>query len=226
MRLVGYLQAISAMREKVEEYIPERGLAHRDLIELVRARYQFEIFPQIGQQLLIPGTLLFQWGKFTTEDGSSFAINQLTMRDDSDIVAATTTDQADAVLEDLVQALDDNLGYRLKTANKIINRVSNLVVEFDGGFDDYIVKMAAMANAINELRIGMPKFNIKRIAFGHGGVEPIADSLSAVERADFLIETRSGSPYQANRYFSSAPLRTAEHLALLERIEEIVRHPE
>lgn len=223
MRLVGYLQGISAMREKVEEYLPERGVVQTDLIELVRTRYQFEIFPQIGQALIIPGTLLFQRGKFTT-DGSSFVINQLTMKDDNDIVAATTTEQTDAVLEDLVQALDDNLGYRLKTTNKIISRVSNLVVEFDGVFDDYIVKMAAMANAINELRAGMPKFNIKRIAFGHGGVEPIADSLSAVERADFLIETRSGTPYQANRYFSSAPLRTTEHLALLERIEEIMRH--
>jgi hypothetical protein len=223
MKLIGYLQGISAMREKPEEYLPERGVVQSDLIELVRTRYQFEVFPQIGQPLIVP--FLFQRGKFTTD--TSFAINQLIMRHDSDIVAATTTEQTDSVLEDLVKILDDNLGYRLKTSNKIMSWVSNLVVEFDGVFDDYIVKMAAMSNAINEMRAGMPKFSIKRMAFGHGGVEPIAitDPLSAVERADFLIETRSGTPYQPNRYFSSAPLRTAEHIALLERIEEIVRRP-
>jgi hypothetical protein len=223
MRLIGYLQGISAMREKVEEYLPERGVVYSELIELVRTRYQFELFPRVGQGL-IPATLLFQRGKFTGEN-SSFSITQLVMRDDGDVAVATTTEQTDAVLEDLMQALDENLGYRLLTSNKVLTHVSNIVVEFDRLFEDYIEKMAAVANAINALRIGMPKFSIKRIAFGEGGVEPIVDPLLAVERADFLIETRSGMPYQANRYFCSAPLQTAEHLALLERIEEIVRHP-
>jgi len=222
MRLIGYLQGFAAMREKVEEYLPERGIVQRELVELVRTRYEFQVFPQLGPGVLPQPTLLFAGGKFPG-DGDSFGIYQLAMKEDGDVVVATTTEQADKVLNDLVNLLDVNLGYRLGTARITTRYVSNMVVEFDKGFEDYIVSLSKMASAINDLRVGRPAFNIKRISFGEGGITETNDPLALVEASDFLIERRTGTSYEANRYFCSAPLPTAEHLSLLERIEAIAR---
>jgi hypothetical protein len=222
MKLIGYLQGFSAIREKVEEYLPTTGVMPRDQIELVRARYQFQVFPQLAPGMLPPAMMLFVVGKFPSDD-APFAINQLAMREDGDVVVATTTEQADTVLEDLVKLLDAKLGYRLSSSNKIISHLSNLVVEFDDGLENCIGKLSEIAKAINDARSGKPEFNIKRLAFGQGGIVDSTDPLVAVETADFLIERRSGTPYEANRYFCSAPMSTTEHLQLLERIEAIVR---
>jgi hypothetical protein len=221
MKLIGYLQGFAAMREKVEEYLPERGVVQRELVELVRTRYEFQAFPQLGPGVLPQPTLLFAGGKFPG-DGDSFGIYQLAMKDDGDVVVATTTEQADQVLSDLVNLLDVNLGYRLGTAHNKTSYVSNMVVEFDKDFEYYIVSLSKMASAINDLRVGMPIFSVKRISFGEGGITETNDPLAAVERGDFLIERRTGTAYDANRYFCSAPLPTAEHLRLLERLEAIM----
>jgi hypothetical protein len=222
MKLIGYLQGFSAMREKLEEYLPRTGVIPRDQIELIRTRYQFQAFPQFAPGTLPPATMLFVAGKFPSDD-APFAINQLAMKEDGDVVMATTTEQADIVLEDLVKLLDSNLGYRLGTSNRKISRLSNLVVEFDDALENYIGKLSEITRVINDVRSGKPEFNIKRLAFGQGGIVDAADPLVAVEIADLLIERRSGTPYEANRYFCSAPMGTTEHLQLLERIEAIVR---
>jgi hypothetical protein len=222
MNLVGHLQGFSAIREKVEEYLPTRGVIYRDQIELVRARYQFQVFPQLAPGMLPPQIMLFAGGKFPSDD-APFAINQLAMKEDGDVVLTTTTEQADTVLGDLVKLLDEKLGYRLGSSNKTISHLSNLVVEFDDRLENYIGKLSEIAKAINDARSGTPEFNIKRLAFGQGGIIDPTDPLVAVEIADFLIERRSSTPYEANRYFCSAPVSTTEHVQLLERIEAIAR---
>jgi hypothetical protein len=224
MKFIGSLQGFAAMRVRVEEYLPQKGIIHNDLIELIRSRYEFQIFPQLTPGMRPLPMFTFAMGKFLAED-DQFAIAQLAMKEDGDIVGTITTEQAALVLADLVKLLDENLGYRLAEANKIFSYVSNLVVEFDldimtGGGE----KFSRIADAINTFRTGMPVSNLKRLVFGHGPITETNDPLIAVESADFLIERRTGIPYEANRYFSSAPLQTIEHLALLERIEQIVSH--
>ena len=222
MKLIGYLQGFAALRAKVEEYAPVKGVVHRDMAELVRTRYQFQVFPTLNPGTMPPPVMLFAGGKFS-RDSESFAIHQLAMKEDGDIVLATTTEQADQVIEDLVRLLDDNFDYRFGSSDNKVSHLNNMVVEFDKGIEEYINILTKIANAINEYRIGMPSFNIKRLAFGQGGITEPNDLLIAVETADFLIERRSGTGYEANRYFCSAPLPTAEHLRLIERIEAIAR---
>jgi hypothetical protein len=211
------------MRERVEEYLPRTGSLPREQIELVRTRYAFQQFPQLLVGMPLPPTFVFTHGKFQDER-DSFAIFQLSMKADGDIVLATTTEQAERVLDDLVQLLDTHLGFRLSTAQKTKSFVSNVVVEFDKGLENDISALSRIADAINRLRIGMPALNIKRLAFGlsSGGGEP-TDPLLAVEQADFLIERRADMPYEANRYFCSAPLSTTDHIRLLEGLEAVIR---
>ena len=63
-------------------------------------------------------------------------------------------------------------------------------------------------------------FEIKRLAFGGGDVPnpqmQLQPTIEAIERSDFLMERRAGAPYEVNRYFCAAPIKTAEHNKVLE----------
>lgn len=47
-------------------------------------------------------------------------------------------------------------------------------------------------------------------------------SQAKIAPAVFSIERRANIPFEENTYFSNAPLRTAEHLGLLEQIEKVL----
>ncbi len=144
---------------------------------------------------------------------------------DGDVVMTITTEQADLVLKDLIRLLDETLGYRLRSSKKTQDYVSNIVVEFDRGLEEYIEKLANMACAINEARPGMEAFNIKRLTFGTEDSQA-RDTLTAIQTTDFIIERRVGRPFEENRYFCSAPMTTRDHIRTLERIEAIARSEE
>ena len=222
MRVIGSLQGYAAFREAIEEYLPERGIAQQDLISLVSGRYNFQSFPQIPPGVQPPQVLVFTSGKFPDAD-PPFAITQIAMTQFGDVVVAVTTEQAELVLNDLVRSLDTNLGFRLGTAEKKKSLLSNLVAEFDDGLERHMNKIGKMISAINDIRIGLPPFNIKRLAFGIGDVSQTNDPILLVEGADFLIERRQGSQYDRNRYFCSAPMSTTDHVRVLEQIEAIAR---
>jgi hypothetical protein len=222
MKVIGHLNGIVAYREAVEEYQPERGTVQRDLAELVRTNYQFQVFPIFGPGIQMPDTLNFAGGKFAN-DGNSFAIAQLVMTQDGDIAACVTTDQADVVLSDLMRLLDENLGFKLQIAQKVKSYLSTVVVEFDRGLEQYINQLGRIAGIINRFRPGRPPFNIKRVGFGLRDTILPNNPLAAIEGGEFLIERRAGRPFEENRYFCSAPLSSGEHVHALEQIEAVVR---
>lgn len=222
MKLIEPLNGFAAFRESLEEYQPKNGSLPQDIVELVRATYEFQVFPLLTPGHPPPAIFNFGVGKLI-ENGEWFTINQLVMTQDGDIAATISTDQADRVLDDLMRVLDDNLGFRLRTAKKIKRYASNVVVEFDEGIEKYISKLSRMADVINELRPGMPRFNIKRIVFGEREPAITNDPLGAVEQTDFLIERRANRQYEENRYFCSAPMSTSDHIRALEQIEAIAR---
>ena len=221
MRLIGPLQGFAAFTEKEEEYQPETGTVQSDLIPFIANRYNFQSFPVLSPGTMPQPVLPFAGGKFVGE-GQPFAIGQLLMTQNADVVVTVTTEQAELVLLDLVKALDENFGFRLGEASKRQLLLSNVVVEFDKGLEEYIGKLSQISDIINNLGAEMPAFNIKRLAFGAGDIlVPANDPVAVMQHADFLIERRQGSPYEANRYFCSAPMHTRDLIRALERIETI-----
>jgi hypothetical protein len=223
MKLIGPLQGIAAYRKPPEEYQPETGILPHDMIELIRFAYGFHIFPQLQPNTPPPASTEFQGGRFSA-NGSSFVINRLIMTLDGDIAIATRTEQADLFIDDLIRLLDENLGFRLRIGNLTKSFVSNVVVEFDNGLEEYLEPLSKMIAVINDARPGRSPFNIKRLAFGEADTSPPpTDPLIIIERADFVIERRAGRPLEENRYFCTAPMATEDHIRILERIEAIAR---
>lgn len=224
MKVIGFLQGFALFHEPVEEYSPEKQPPISDIIQLITTTYRFASFPVIQPGGDVPTTLNFIAGAFP-EEGDRFAINHLIMAPEADLTVTGSAAQSDLVLNHLISLLDNHFGLRLRSSNITKHYVSNLVVEFDRAFEEYIEKLSHIERAINNYRaIQFPRFKFKRLGFGSkaGGV-PQADPITMVEEAEFLIERRAGRPFEQNRYFCSAPMITDEHVRVLEEIEGIAR---
>jgi hypothetical protein len=223
MKLIGSVQGIAAYRKPQEEYLPEAGIHPNHLWELIRTAYGFNTYPQWQPNTPPPTTTEFQVGSFSA-NGHSFVINRLILTLDGDIAIATSTEQANLVLDDLMRLLDENLGFRLRMGKVTKNFVSNVVVEFDKGLEEYLEPISKVISVINGARLRKTPFNIKRMVFGEMDIFPPAtDPLVIIERSDFVIERRVGHPFEENRYFCTAPMQTGDHIHVLEQIEAIAR---
>lgn len=223
MKLLGPLHGFVAFKEFPEEYQPETPAPLTDVVNSIRSTYQFTVYP-IFNPAGIPETFTFANGRFLDGD-KTFAIGQLVMAPNADIAVTISTEQAERVLEHLMDLLDTNFGYRLRQAKIVKSFLSNIVVTFDRGLEEYIRQFEHMADIINRFRLPERReFAIKRLAFGDSP-EPVTgvDIMAMIERGDFTIERRAGRPFGENRYFSSAPLRTQDHIRVLEQIEAVAK---
>lgn len=225
MKLVVSSQGIVAAGISADDVSPERGLLYQDLIQYVGDMYNFAVRPDIPPNIPIqaPPFFLFQQGRFVNND-SAFPVHQLAIFQNGDSVSAMDTDVAEMILDDYTAKLDANFGFRF--ANKPQKRyyLSSIVVELAHGIGKQIAGLRKIGEILTREipREGMP-FDTKALAFGWG--DPAALTLSSpalLERADFTIERRAGEPYERNRYFSSAPVRTSEHVRILELIEAAI----
>ena len=61
------------------------------------------------------------------------------------------------------------------------------------------------------------------LAFDVTGISFGADPISKAQHPPFKLERDIQAPFEHNRYFSSAPLPTDEHLTLLEQLESLLK---
>jgi hypothetical protein len=224
MKVIGRAGGISALREAQEEYIPERPPPAQDIINFVTATYQFVSFPILAPGVPLQGPWVFAGGRFTDGD-QTFAISQLVMLPEGDIVATTSTDDSDLVLEHLMALIDDNFGYRLRSASKKRSYMSTIVVEFERSVSDCIDAISKIEGVINRGRSSPLPF--KSIAFGRDASTLAQENLLLrIESADFIIERRVAQEPKKqfdNRYFCNAPMTTDDHIKALKQIEAILR---
>lgn len=223
MKLIGVLHGIAAFRENIEEYVPERLPPSQEFVQTLRDTYQFQQFPVFLPNVQI-NTWYFMHGKYVDERGS-FGISQLIMSPKGDSVATAHTDQSDVVLDHLINLMDTRFGYRLKQSRLKKIYWSNIVVEFEPGIEEALRQIAAIERIVtNGANKGRP-FKIKSLTFGTSPTPTVAmvpnqDVIDFTDAVDFSIERRADQPFEQNRYFSSAPMRTEDHKKALQDIEK------
>jgi hypothetical protein len=225
MKLIGTLQGVAAYREIVEEYAPEKLPPLTDIMQAVKNRYQFQQSPTFVRNApMTPMVWNFQNGRYTQGD-ENLGILQLVMTPKGDSVASSRTEYAELVLDDLIEMLDTQFGYRLRQSTKGKIYWSHLVVEFDKSTGEYIEKIGAIERFVTEHINNKKIYRFKGCAFGArtSPLPPNADTIDILEDQDFLIEHRVDTPFEQNRFFSSAPLTTDKHIRALEEIESIIR---
>ena len=168
--------------------------------------------------------LTFQQGRFINNEGT-FPIHQLVIYQNGDLVSAANTEVAEVILDDYIVNLNTNYGYRYEGKPQKRYYLSTVVVEFEADIVEQVKVLRKIREILtHEIRRDEASFNIKNLVFGTG--DPVVGVISSpeiIERSDFTIERRGGEPYERNRFFSSAPVRTPDHVRILELIETSIR---
>jgi len=230
MKFISSAQATVALHVSADDVRPTQGILTRDLIAVVGDHYQFSVRPELPpgfppQALPILG---FQSGVYI-KDGSQHPIMSLNITPAGTSITAFDSEACDMILDDYVTLLDETLHYRTKDAPQRRSYQSNILVEFDPSLEQIISGFSVIEKILNQEidRKDYP-FKTKRIAFGYG--DPVQTNifmqrpLEAMDRGDFQIERRAQEPYERNRYFCTAPVRTSEHVRLLESIDLALRN--
>ena len=96
-----------------------------------------------------------------------------------------------------------------------------VTIEFDGeietAFKSMTDIMSLIESSYNQAYGDDVKINLHRLALN---ADPI--TVPQFRNTTFFIERRIQRPYSENRYQSGAPLRTEDHIALLEAIERLL----
>lgn len=224
MKLIGTLQGICFLKFSPEEIAPRGGILAPAITNLMRTAYQARpaVVMRVGQPIntnqIIPA-LAFANGQFSLND-ETVSIVQIAFADQGLTVASKTTDDAGKIMDHLVNTLDENLGFKIAQAETRRQYVSVAVVQFERSLLETIEPMNKIKKIIAEA-IKKP-VDLKRLAIGPKGNSGPFITIETVDEADFVLEARVGHEFSENRYFSTAPMTTDAHVAILTQIEAAI----
>jgi hypothetical protein len=200
----------------MEEIRPPSGLYLPIVFEKVVERYAFVVRPQNVAEAITAGAK-FLHGRLQTHNKTLF-ISEMGIFNDGIIVDSVNTDDAEFILEDVISWVTAT--FALQPMLTIIPRrfTSAVTIEFTKPVEPYLKGLSAMAgqmaNAFKQTYGEEVHLNLMRLAIN---ADPL--TVTHLKNTQFLIERRIQRPYAENRYHCTAPLRTEDHVALLENIE-------
>jgi len=200
----------------MEEVRPPSGVYMPALYQAIGDRYAFVARPQDHGTAITSGAK-FSHGRLITPS-KPYLISELGIYNDGIIVDAINTDDAEFILDDLILWTKNQFEVRDRLT-EIPRTYSSLVtVEFDRAIEPTLRGVEAF---VKNLELALKK------AYGWNletkilrlGINADPQSVPPLRNTQFFIERRIGRPYSENRYQSGAPLRTKEHVVLLQNIE-------
>jgi hypothetical protein len=239
MKIIDYALANTALLVSLDDVRPIRGFVFPELLSSLKDKYAFSASPNPSSPPRMqfprqdgPGLMLAQ-GPWTFENGhidtpnTTIWIPRLELAADLSVIVVHTskTEEGDEILDDMATHLEGKLGFRdiMKTSRKRYG--SNVVFEFDSGVEGGIQIIADLESIISPLlktSSGLPldaKWDRISFSFDPLDIPPSKSNLTMT----FLIERRSGKPFSDNRWFSSAPMCTTDHIRTLGQIEEVLK---
>ncbi len=219
MRVVSFETGKATLLVHLEEMLPLDGYDSRVIFDSIVERYNFSIGPDFSVSRESQSGFRFEMGTFDLK-GKAIEIGGLIVFADGIVAAASTTDYAEAFLHDLIDWLRQRMGFRSPRSEPRRLFLSNIVFDLDRSMDVLIPKHTKLSKDIHK---SVSKHfatdqspRLSKIEFDFDD----SSNSSGVKISGFTIERRAGVPFEVDRYFSSAPLRTQEHISLLETIEK------
>jgi hypothetical protein len=205
------------VRPLANSYFPES-------VRLVTERYGFSAQPSYSDA--VAAGAKFRGGRLIGAN-KKINITDLTIFSNGIQATATNTSDSDYILDDVIRWAESALGFRQSQTRLSRLHESHIVVDFERQVD-------ALLGIFEKLRGDFAT----ALAGAYGLRAPIAlsgFSISAdplqvaaqlhptylgVLSPEFGLVRRLAYPYSGNRFFSTAPLRTEAHIALLEEFEK------
>jgi hypothetical protein len=151
-------------------------------------------------------------------------INEFTMYQDGMVVSSrANTDLLDAFIEDLLVWARNELGL-VETGVPPRERhyESALVVTLEIDVSAAFPWMQKLNATLTERQVN---YGLRPFDFSFGAISVANDPLTYGGRRPipFTIARRVNVPFEADTYYATAPLKTADHLAVLEALEADLR---
>jgi hypothetical protein len=230
MKLISTHSANVVLRIPMDDVKPLGPFSPQSVLNAITNKYGLTGGPAVPQLQLGPGTaevvprvvLVNGTANF---DGRAVGIQQIQISPDFTtlVVSVGNTDDGDLIADEILAMLDADFSFRGAKQQALRNYGSSVVVQFDRGLETYIdalTKIQDLATKVigESLNLSQP-LKIERLTFAFDPTQ-----LPAVKGpvGGLLIERRVGQSYAENRYFSGAPVRTKDHVKLLEDIERSI----
>jgi hypothetical protein len=224
MKLIGAEGARLIVSFAAEEIRPEGGLDTPKFIRLTSERYTFVTSPNVAELKGDYNNLSFKTGT-VHGDGKTTVISEFILLAGAIVVDAFSSDDAELFFKDIFAWATKEFGLR-SPQNEIKKLfISNVIVEFERPVEKMITGLELISSMASQELAKHSNINepaqFFRLAFNCDPQRLPPNSI----RTDFIIERRTNSPYSANRFFCSGPLRTSDLLGFLERFEKAMSGP-
>ncbi len=180
-------------------------------------RYRFATFPSFAEAVQTDQGIKLAQGVFSHREWKEIAVDLAIYNDGLVADTRAGTDVSEAFIEDLFSWIRDEHG--LERPRSITKQyISEIIVETNASLISLNVKLERFARNLTAKVKGFGK-----VSYQLTGLSLWTEQFGPVAAPGFRFERAVGVPRQQDRYYSVAPLRTADHVLLLEQLEEILR---
>lgn len=199
--------------------INPHGISIRHLLSGVAERYRFAKVPNNPLDVK-DGGVSFVEGIFRTSSEIDVGVSLTAYADGLVADSFSNTNYTTEFLRDLAQFAEE-LGYKFPTESEIgKSYTSTLGVSCELSLPKFTPTLNEIALFLEQNTITMDG---KPRRYEFGGIEIYTEDAGQNKApSPFKFERKWGVPWTTNRYISQAPLETDKHVALLERLEEIL----
>lgn len=221
MKVIAYETCKIVMLFQLEEVVPLGGVSDPDVIAKIAARYRFTKEPDLKLEELAKSGYKFELGNFMFHD-ANVRIVDFSLFHDGIVLNATRSDGAEAFLDDIISYMKSEFSFRDFITQPRKYFQSQMVVEFDKSPARLIRPLEGITAALSKLLADTYSVKVPtdffRLDFDFDRTKNLVPN--SIQKV--IIERRIGIPFEKERYFCAAPLRTADHEAFLREIEGLI----
>jgi len=223
MKVISYDSSRLTSLFPFEEVVPLAGANDREIVESIKAKYDFLTGPDLSKsEEIAKSGYKFENGQFSF-NSENFRIANLGIYRDGIVINAQKTDGSEAFLDDLIAFVREEFSFRDFITEPRRYFQSEIVVEFEHSLNDFIRSFEKIVSVISQplkriYAIDIP-LGLARIDFDVDKTRLATTAPAAIQR--FIIERRIGVAFEKERFYSAAPMRTPDHVSVLEEIEKL-----
>lgn len=196
-------------------YLPAAGA-------LVQSRYSFVHAPTIAP--IKEEQSMFRFERGVLKKGEkTHVFNVFDVHPHGLVVQGNDTDAGEAFFEDFMSFGIEHLGMKKPTREPMKVFVSAVIVEFEKDFNEVLKKWEEVSS-IFTASLNNTYGTDLTVQVGTLNLRPDLQDMTprqSVMFNDFVLERRIYEPYEHNRFYAAAPLRTDDHIALLKKFEKV-----
>jgi hypothetical protein len=220
MKIVAYEASRMTVLFPLEEVTPLGGPTSDKIVDKVAERYEFTKLPNLNvtNDEIDKSGIRFERG-ILKKAGSNINIIEFVVFNDGVVIGSQTTEDAELFWSDIFAWLRTEHGYREFATPPLLRYISQIIVEFDSPLINFMKDFEKLSSPVSKVLSAIYDAEI-RMDFSRIDLEfDRIGNKSALNIPRFIIERRVQIPFERERYMCSAPMRTRDHISVLEEIE-------